>query len=187
MIRRLCSAVLALVIALGLTACRPEPVDPTPPTTPTPSPVVTPSPTVDEYEVLYEEAKQVYLRSVEVSKPFEELGQFDGFPAELEDLLADPYLQLSKDAYGLFEQEGIHALPGPEVSYSIAENRGISRDGSAVAIQMCQDSTGSTLVNSEGTVMSSGGIVHSILYFKHFGGRLKLFLSTPREVDVCPF
>lgn len=187
MTRRLFSALLALVIALGLAACRPEPVDPTPTPTPTPSPVVTPSPTVDEYAELYEEAKQVYLRSVEVSKPFDMLGEFNGFPPELEDLLADPYLGLTRSAYELYEQRGIHALPGPDPVFTFAEHRGVARDGSDIAIRACQDARGVTMVDATGAVIPAWDLSLSVLYFKRFEGHLKLFFSEVREVDACPF
>lgn len=187
MIRRLFSALLALVIALGLAACRPEPVDPTPTPTPTPSPVVTPSPTVDGYAELYEEAKQVYLRSVELSKPFEMLGEFNGFPAELEELLADPYLDLTRKTYELFEQRGIHALPGPEPVYTFAEYRGVARDGSEIAIRVCHDTRGITAVDATGAVVPTSELGLMVLYFKHVDGRLKLFYSDVTEVDACPF
>ncbi|MGB3954402.1 MAG: hypothetical protein WBL05_03835 [Brooklawnia sp.] len=133
-------------------------------------------------DALYAEAEWVVRRATELE---EQAIREGSYPAELEELLADPYLSLSRAGVAQYWELGWKQAEGESAELSFRPRPGLRRDDSEVALEACLLAT--STVDGEGSVMSESGIVHMTYFFKHVEGDLKLFTSTGEEVEKCPF
>ena len=187
--RFLALPVAAVLLAAG---CTPGNGTPTPTPTPsvssvastTPTPTATPTPSSED---LYAEAERVMLRGYEVSASFELRGDYSEFPAELEQLMADPYLGWTRAIFEEGKAGGWHAPEGAYPEIRIAPLPDESRDGSEVAVQLCLDRTGVPLLDAQGNVVSEGTLGYQKAFLKSFAGILKVFTGSYKDVDSCPF
>ncbi|MGI5950946.1 MAG: hypothetical protein ACOX61_03755 [Brooklawnia sp.] len=182
---------LALLLATGLSGCGPDSdinAPPSPVTASSPGPVrSTPTPTPDK-EALYEEAEQIFLRSMELRSAYEHRGDFSEFPPELELLLADPHLNNMRAAYVALQETQWRAPEGSYPAIDTAPLPNAVRDGSLVALQACIDTREVPALDPEGNVVSPGRLLYAHLFFKEFDGDLKLFIADGRgSVEECPF
>ena len=137
-------------------------------------------------DALYAEAEQVYRRSLELRYEYELRGNYgDGFPEELNDLVAEPYLTSVIALYDFHRENGWRGPEGAEPVVSIARYPGVSKGGSEVSLQGCMDTRLTPAVDLDGQVVSEGTIYRLELFFKHFDGRLKLFDGTTNKVAEC--
>ena len=177
---------LALVFALA--ACSPgADVSPTPSfVTPSVTASAPPTPTPD-MDALYAEAERVVRRATELEELAIQVGDVE-YPAELEGLLADPYLTWSRVGLQQYRELG---WKGPEGKNAILDLRplaGVALDGSEVALEGCFDTRPVPAVDADGNVMSEGALFHRTYFFKHVGNGLRLFNATKGDkVDQCPF
>ncbi|WIY83177.1 hypothetical protein [Propionimicrobium sp. PCR01-08-3] len=138
-------------------------------------------------DALYAEAEQVFRRSMELRNQFEGSGDYSEFPAELNELLADPYLDSVHQLFDFGRENGLHGPAGVGPALTVARYPGVSKGGSEVALRACLDSRDAPALDADGEVFSEGGLFHMKLFFKHFEGSLKLFDGTTGSVDECPF
>ena len=182
--RRSWIPLVGLALAAGLASC-PKAVAPNPHRPDTQhtarcgEPVPEPTPDMD---ALYAEAEWVVRRATELE---EQAIREGSYPAELEELLADPYLSLSRAGVAQYWELGWKQAEGESAELSFRPRPGLRRDDSEVALEACLLAT--STVDGEGSVMSESGIVHMTYFFKHVEGDLKLFTSTGEEVEKCPF
>lgn len=189
--RFLALPVAAVLLAAG---CTPGNGTPTPTPTPSvssvtsPSPTPTPTPTPSSEDALYAEAERVMTRVYEVSATFEVHGDYSAFPAELYELMADPYLGWTIALFEEGKEGGWHAPEGAFPVIQMAPLPGISsREGSEIALQLCVDTRNVPLLDGNGNVLSEGRIAHDTVFLKRFDGVLKVFTGTTEVVEACPF
>ena len=176
-------AVVALAVSLVLAGCSPG--DPGPSTSSISPSVSALSPDA-EMAALYAEAEQVFLQSLELRDRFELLGDYSMFPAELEEVLADPYLAWMRSLYEYGKEHGLHAAVDSEPGLIVRPYPGVSREGSDVALQACQDTRMTPALDSDGNVFSEGSLSYLELYFQRIDGKLRLFYGTHVKVEQCP-
>ncbi len=137
-------------------------------------------------DALYAEAEQVYRRSLELRYEYELRGNYgNGFPEELNDLVAEPYLASAVALYDFYKENGWRSPEGAEPVVSLGRYPGVSKAGSEVALQACVDTRPSPALDADGKVVSEGTMYRVELFFKHFDGRLKLFDGTTNKVAEC--
>ena len=173
----------------ALAACSPgADVSPTPSfVTPSVTASASPTPTPD-MDALYAEAERVLRRSFELEDRYIVGGNFDEYPPELFELLADPYLSLSQTGFTHFKESGQRGIEGTTPVITTQPLPGVSTRGSEVALAVCLDTRPAPLVDRNGTVVSEGVLKVSTYFFKQFEGKLKLFQAeSGAEVDKCPF
>ena len=137
-------------------------------------------------DALYADAEQVYRRSLEIRDQYELRGEYgDGFPQELNDLSAEPYLTSLIALYDFYKEKGWRAPEGTQPILTVGRYPGVSKAGSEVALQACMDTRPSPAIDADGNVVSEGVIYRLELFFKHFDGRLKLFEGSTNKVEQC--
>lgn len=185
--RRLWTPLIGLALAAGLASCsQGGAAEPTPSPTPTTPPAVTQSqsPTPD-MEALYAEAERVVRRATELEEQAMREGP-GSYPAELHDLLADPYLAWSQAGVAEYQRLGWKQPEGKSAVFIIRPQPGRQMDGSEFALQACLFKTGS--IDAQGIVVAPPEAVLKSYFFKHVDGRLRLFTSTlGEEIEQCPF
>ena len=149
---------------------------------------VPPPPSSDgpEMDALYAEAEQVFLRSLEIRNQFEGQGNYNEFPPELGSVLADPYLTWTHALYDYGKERGLHTPEGVKPEVTTRPYPGVSREGSEIALQACQDTRLTPALDSSGQLFSEGGIFYLELYFKRVEGQLRLFYGSHSKVEKCP-
>ena len=184
--RRSVFVVVALAVSLVLAGCSSDGVDESPGS---PSPLVSvpaPPSSVDaEMDALYAEAESVFRRVMELRFQFELQPQQYEFPAEMGELLADPYLSWVRGGYDYMREQNWHAPDGVEPTFVVARYPGASKADSEVALEGCLDTRQVPALDASGQVVSEGTVFHLELFFKHFDGQLKLFEGTSNEVTEC--
>ena len=181
--------VVGLVLVFAMAACSPGPdVSPTPSLV-TPSVTVSESPTPSpDMDALYAEAERVLRHSFELEDRYMQTGDFDEYPPELYEVLADPYLSLSQTAFAFHKENGFRGAPGTSAGLTVVALPATSRSDSEVALAACLDTRSAPLVDSSGRVVSEGAISLMTYFFKHVDGKMKLFLADAGdEVDECPY
>ncbi|NLA28254.1 MAG: hypothetical protein GX875_01160 [Propionibacterium sp.] len=137
-------------------------------------------------DALYAEAERVFLRSNELRYEYELRGNYgEGFPSELNDLVAEPYLSSLVALYDFYKDKGWHSPDGAEPLVVIDRYPGVSKAGSEAALRACVDTRPTPSLDVNGEVVSEGTIYRLELFFKHFDGVLKLFDGTTNEVPEC--
>ncbi len=179
--------VVALAVSLVLAGCSPGGVDESPgsplPSASVPAP---PSSVNAEMDALYAEAESVFLRSLELRYRYELHGDFSGFPSELNEVLADPYLSWNRQLYEFYQEKKWSSPEGAKPVVVVRPYPGVTREGSDVALQACMDTRPVAVMDTNGQLMSEGILGYLELYFKRFDGQLKLFYGTTSEVEECP-
>ncbi len=184
--RRLWTPLIGLALAAGLASCSQggaaEPKTPSP--TPTTPPAVTPSqsPTPD-MDALYAEAEWIVRRATELE---EQAIREGSYPAELHDLLADPYLTWSQAGTQEYWELGWKQAAGESAQLLLRPQPGVQMEGSELALEACLLQTAT--VDAQGTLVGQSRMVRRSYFFKHVNGALKLFTSTTgTEIEQCPF
>lgn len=188
---RLLSFQFAMVFGLGLVGCSPGPDAPpsSTPSQPSPASSAITSPTLTaEQEALFAEAERIFWRQLELNDPWELRGEYTHFPAaELEQLLADPYLQWTKEDYAAVALARTKLAEGASPAINLKRYAGVSKDGSEVALRACIDTRETPTLDEAGNVVGPGSLHYSVLFFRHFDSQLKLFTATSSKVGTCPF
>ncbi len=176
----------ALLALTGCTSADPQPSSQSP--TVSESNSVLPPSSFDgpEMDALYAEAEQVFLRSLELRNQFESLGDYSEFPSELEVVLADPYLSWMHALYEYGKEHGLHSETDARPELVVRPYRGVTREGSEVALQACQDTRQTPAFDSSDELFSEGSLSYLELYFKRIDGQLRLFYGTHSKVEKCP-
>lgn len=184
--RRIWISLAGLALAAGLAGCsQDDGAAPTPSPTPSPPPSVTPSasPTPD-MDALYEQAEWIVRRATELEEQAIEQGP-GSYPAELEELLAEPYLSWSRAGVQQYWELGWTGPEGESAQLALGPLLGVSKDGSEVTLEACLWTT--PAVDASGTVVSPSALFHRNYYLKHVDEVLKLFTASGGiEVDQCP-
>ena len=186
--RRVFSLLVGFVVVVALAGCSSAgSVGPTPSGTLSPSVVVSPSPSpAPDMDALYAEAERVLRRSFELEDRYMQAGDFDEYPPELFEVLADPYLSQSQAVFQMMKESGYRAAEGTVAVFTVKPLPGVSRSGSEVALAVCLDTRASPLVDANGNVVSEGALFNPSYYFRHLNGKLMLFLSDAgEEVEKC--
>lgn len=184
---QLAAPAIVLALALALAACS-NGTDTPPPQSATSSPLTSPtvvqtSPTPD-MDALYTEAERIVRRAYEL----EHSSAFDGtddYPAELETLLADPYLSWSRAGIQQYHDLGWYPQDGKMPELIVEPAIGTNSDGSEVALKCCLQTV--PAVNASGEVVSEAVLWYTTYFFKHVDGDLRLFTATEAQrIDQCP-
>lgn len=139
-------------------------------------------------EALYAKAERVVWRWAELEDSYLLDEQNEEYPPQLYDILEEPFLNHSRNIYEETKALGLRGLPGTSAGLVMQRAPDAQKYDSEVAFWVCQDSRDAPLVNASGDVVSPGGIVVILFYFKHFDGVLKLFYADSYEVvEACPF
>ncbi len=179
-----------LVLAGCLVACQPG-GDATPSPTssvsasPSHRPTPTGSATTPDEDALFAEAERVFRAALQSREPYAVHGDYSEFPPELADYYSPEYLELIRLGFESQKEQGLHIGSGEPVT-TVAPLRGVSKDGSEVAIRTCQDARDVVVVDRAGAEVGRGSLTTSITYFKTFDGRLKIFDADVEEVEQCP-
>lgn len=186
--RRQIVAVATAALLLALSGCSDTADDPASPAssaTPTvvsPSPVASPTPDMD---ALYAEAEAVLRAATEWEETAIREGPPD-YPVELESLLADPYLSLSKAGVSEYWELGWTIPPDESFTLIVRPVPGMTRNGSEVALEGCYQTANA--MDESGTVVSASRLLHKYYYFKHVDGQLRLFGATREgQIEQCHF
>lgn len=188
--RHVVSSLLCLGLVAGLAGCSasgsvpagtPTPLAPS--ASPEHSPAASPTPDLD---ALYAEAERVVRRATEL----EEQAIRDGgpeYPAELEELLADPYLTWSRVGVQEYWNLGWTLPDGLTPRLILRPQPGVSQDGSDLALEGCLETP--PAVDATGAVVSQGVLLHRSYFLKGVdGGSLRLFTATRgTKVEQCPW
>ena len=126
-------------------------------------------------------------RVYELSGTFQVGGDYSEFPAELEQLLADPYLGWMRTLFEEGKQGGWHAPEGAYPDIRIAPLSDVTKDGSEVALQVCMDAREVPKLDGSGNLVANGRLSHDEVFLKRFDGVLKVFTGTTQGVESCPF
>lgn len=183
------TGLLLIVWLVGCSAAREQPASPSSPVSDaTVSSLSSPSPApTADMDALYAEAERVLRRSFELEDRYMQGGNFEEYPPELSDVLADPYLSLSRSTFEYLKENRWRGAHGASLDLKVQPALGISVDGSELALAGCLDTRNSPLVDVDGNVVSGGAIFTPTYFFKHVDGTLKLFASFAGDrVDQCP-
>ncbi len=180
-----------LVLAGCLAACQPGGDATSSPTSsvsasPSHRPMPTGSATTPDEDALFAEAERVFRAALQSREPYAVHGDYSEFPPELADYYSPeiPGTDPSRVRTSQKEQ-GLHIGSG-ELVTTVAPLRGVSKDGSEVAIRTRQDARDVVVVDRAGAEVGRGSLTTSITYFKTFDGRLKIFDADVEEVEQCP-
>jgi len=184
--RRLFGLLVGPLVAVALAGCAsggPGGSSPSPTPSALVSVSVTPTPTFD-MNALYAEAERVVRRATQLEE--EAIRQGPGsYPAELETLLADPYLTWSRVGVQQYWELGWKGADGESAGLILRPQPGVSQGGSEVALESCLQTVAA--VDASGSLVSSARLFHRSYFFKHVDGDLKLFSATQgSEVEKCP-
>lgn len=185
--RRSWISLIGLALAAGLAGCtQGGDAEPTPSPTPSTHAAVTPSPSpTPDMEALYAEAEWIVRRATELEEQAMREGQ-GSYPAELHDLLADPYLSWNQAGIQQIWELGWQQAPGESSGLILRPQPGVRMDGSELALDACLLKTAT--VDAQGSVVAPSEMVRRSYFFKHVDSRLKLFTSTiGTEIEQCPF
>ena len=184
--RHVFSLLVGLAVVVGLAGCSSGGSGgPTPSGTPSPSVMVSPSssPTPD-LDALYAEAERVVRRATQLEEQAIRQGP-GSYPAELETLLADPYLTWSRVGVQQYWELGWTGAEGESAGLILRPQPGVSQDDSEVALEGCLHAT--STVDANGSLVGVATLLYKTYFFKHVDGDLRLFTSTSGvEVEQCP-
>lgn len=136
---------------------------------------------------LYEEAKAVFLRMMELRSRYEVHGDYSQFPAELSEVVTEPVLEALQKIFNDGKTLGLHAPEGAEPVVTVEPYWGVSSADSAIAIQACIDGRGFEELDANNQAVAKGNLVHQILFFRRIDGHLKIFSNSFEVVKTCPF
>lgn len=136
-------------------------------------------------DALYAEAERVVRRATQLEE--EAIQQGPGnYPAELETLLADPYLTWSRVGVQQYWELGWKGVEGESAGLVLRPQPGVSQDGSEVALEGCLQAT--STVDASGALVGPSSLFYKTYFFRHVDADLRLFTSTMGvEVEQCPF
>lgn len=184
--RRVFSLLIGFAAALALTACSSGgPGGPTPSGTPSPSAAATPSPSpTPDMDALYAEAERVVRRATQLEEDAIRQGP-GSYPAELETLLADPYLTWSRVGVQQYWDLGWRGAEGESAGLILRPQPGVSQDDSEVSLEGCLQTT--SAVDADGNIVSSPRLYVRSYFFRQVDGVLKLYTATKgSEIEQCP-
>ena len=184
--RRVFSLLVGFVVVVGLAGCSSGGSGgPTPSGTPSPSVAVSPSPSpTPDLDALYAEAERVVRRATQLEEQAIRQGP-GSYPAELETLLADPYLTWSRAGVQQYWELGWTGAEGESAGLILRPQPGVSQDDSEVALEACLQTT--SAVDANGSVVSQARLYHRSYFFRQVDGALRLFTATKgTEVEQCP-
>ncbi|WP_203567826.1 hypothetical protein [Aestuariimicrobium ganziense] len=188
---RMGAATLALVVALGLGACRDGSAEPTvtPLTTAPSSASASPTPTrsvaTPDEAALLAEAEGVYRAYVAETLKLEAAGGAEKLPAVFDQYLLEPYKGVVEATYQNMRKNGSKVESTGRVAILAVEAIDAStREGAVIALSACLDGSQATVRHRDGTT-EKGSIVLRELYFKRDGRDLKIFSSRAKEVPSC--
>ena len=176
-----------LAVVVGLAGCSSGGSGgPTPSGTPSPSVMVSPSPSpAPDLDALYAEAERVVRRATQLEEQAIRQGP-GSYPAELETLLADPYLSLSRVGVQQYWELGWTEAEGESAGLILRPQPGVHKDDSEVALEGCLHTT--STVDANGSSVGSSRVLLKTYFFKHVDGDLRLFTAIKGvEVERCPF
>ena len=185
--RRVFSLLVGFVVVVGLAGCSSGGSGgPTPSGTPSPSVMVSPSPSpAPDLDALYAEAERVVRRATQLEEQAIRQGP-GSYPAELETLLADPYLSLSRVGVQQYWELGWTGAEGESAGLILRPQPGVHTEDSDLALEACLMAT--STVDRAGSAVALSETVHRTYFFKHVDGDLRLFTATHgQEVEQCPF
>ncbi len=187
----------ALVAASSLTVgCTSTPAATSTPT-PTPTFTCTPEAGGDGYpcteadyqamrakDALYAEAEAVYRRYFEETARHQVDYRVAEITPIIEETTAGPALAVIKLDYEALSEEQVTATGGIPSLVWVRRSPGFEKDGSAVAMETCVDSSHLT-VFADGRTVGNGAVTKTREYFVRLDGVLKIWTSESLAGDKC--
>ncbi|MGI5951844.1 MAG: hypothetical protein ACOX61_08380 [Brooklawnia sp.] len=185
-------APITLALVVGLAGCGGAATDDD--STPAPSPVVvspspasSPSPAVD-MDGLYIDAEKVVRNWTEIQTGYRASVEETKFPAEANELLGEPYLELVQIELAMEKDLGMRLEPDAEVPLVAQPAPEMQLEDAEVTLRVCEDASNAPFVDAAGEEVSPGEVTVLLYHFKQFDGQLKIFNRTDQEtVAECPF